>query len=246
MKRFRGYFIVAASLIALSCISYCVQILFFHRESDTFFYMLQDVAFVPIQVLLVSIIVEGLLSRREKQAKLSKMNMAIGTFFSEAGTELLRLFSAFDLSVSQIRNRLMVKGEWTDREFATVSTFLKTYNCSIDTAIRDLDRLKAVLLDKRGFLLSLLENPNLLEHESFTDLLFAVFHLTEELAVRKNVQALSLPDYSHVANDLKRAYVLLLNEWITYVWHLKADYPYIFSLVIRTNPFDPDASPEIT
>ena len=245
MKRFKGYLITAACLLVLSGISYCAQIFFFHRESDTFFYMLQDFAFVPIQVLLVSIIVAGLLNRREKQAKLSKMNMAIGTFFSEAGTELLRLLSAFDLNVAQIRSRLMVRGEWADQEFATVGTFLKTYTCSIDTATRDLEELKAYLLHKRGFLLSLLENPNLLEHESFTDLLFAVFHLTEELAVRKSVAALAAPDYQHIANDLKRVYVLLLTEWIAYVRHLKASYPYIFSLVIRTNPFDPDASPEI-
>jgi hypothetical protein len=171
--------------------------------------------------------------------------MAIGTFFSEAGTGLLRLFSAFDLSVSQIRSRLLIKGEWTDKEFDNVRKFLAAHVCSIDSGIRDLEELKAFLLDKRGFLLSLLENPNLLEHESFTDLLFAVFHLTEELAVRKTVTSLTPPDYHHVANDLKRAYVLLLTEWIAYVRHLKAYYPYIFSLVIRTNPFDPDAAPEI-
>ena len=39
--------------------------------------------------------------------------------------------------------------------------------------------------------------------------------------------------------------MLLLAEWIAYVRHLKAYYPYIFSLVIRTNPFDPNAAPEI-
>lgn len=245
MKRFRGYLIIGACLLVLSGISYWVQIFWFHRESDTFFYMLQDIAFVPIQVLLVSIIVEGLLSRREKRSKLSKMNMAIGTFFSEAGTDLLRLFSAFDLGVPQIRSRLMVKGEWTDQEFAAVSKFLRAYNASIDSAVRDLGEVKAFMLAKRGFLLNLLENPNLLEHESFTDLLFAVFHLTEELAVRNRVQALTQPDYNHVANDLKRAYMLLLSEWMAYVRHLKANYPYIFSLVIRTNPFDPDAAPEI-
>jgi len=31
-------------------------------------------------------------------------------------------------------------------------------------------------------LLGLLGNPNLLEHDSFTDLLWAVFHLMEELS----------------------------------------------------------------
>jgi hypothetical protein len=245
MKRLKGYLLIGLSLISISGILYLLEIYIFQKKSDTLFYLLQDLAFVPIQVLVVSIIVEELLRRREKQVKLSKMNMAIGTFFSEAGTGLLRLFSAFDLSVSQIRSRLLIKGEWTDKEFDNVRKFLAAHVCSIDSGIRDLEELKAFLLDKRGFLLSLLENPNLLEHESFTDLLFAVFHLTEELAVRKTVTSLTPPDYHHVANDLKRAYVLLLAEWIAYVRHLKAYYPYIFSLVIRTNPFDPDAAPEI-
>ena len=245
MKRFKWYALIGSSLIGISAFFYYIEILLFHRESDTFFYMLQDISFVPIQVLLVSIIVEQVLSRREKRDKLSKMNMAIGTFFSEAGTELLRLLSDFDLTVAEIKNRLKVKGEWTDREFDEVKKFLTRYDCSIDTRIRDLEYLKGFLIAKRSFLLSLLENPNLLEHESFTDLLFAVFHLTEELAVRKSVTSLSPPDYTHVVNDLKRAYVLLLSQWIIYVKHLKTAYPFIFSLVIRTNPFDPEASPEI-
>jgi len=245
MKRFKWYALIGSSLIGISAIFYYIEILLFHRESETFFYMLQDIAFVPVQVLLVSIIVEQVLSRREKLDKLSKMNMAIGTFFSEAGTELLRLFSDFDLTVAEIKNLLKVKGEWTDREFDEVKKFLTSYDCSIDTKIRDLEYLKGFMIAKRSFLLSLLENPNLLEHESFTDLLFAVFHLAEELTVRKSVSSLSPPDYTHVANDLKRAYVLLLSQWITYVKHLKTAYPFIFSLVIRTNPFDPEASPEI-
>jgi hypothetical protein len=93
--------------------------------------------------------------------------------------------------------------------------------------------------------LGLLENPNLLEHESFTELLWAVFHLTEELAFREDVKQLVDTDYDHISGDIKRAYVLLISEWLTYMKHLKNDYPYLFSLSIRTNPFDPDASPEV-
>jgi len=29
------------------------------------------------------------------------------------------------------------------------------------------------------------------------------------------------------------------------VQHLQGDYPYLFSLVVRTNPFDPDAKVEV-
>ena len=44
---------------------------------------------------------------------------------------------------------------------------------------------------KRDFLLRLLENPNLLEHDSFANLLLAVFHLTEELAQRRDLDRLA-------------------------------------------------------
>ena len=100
-------------------------------------------------------------------------------------------------------------------------------------------------MGKRDFLLRLLENPNLLEHDSFTDLLWAVFHLTEELSHRVDVKQLPEADYEHLSGDIERAYRLIISEWLDYMKHLKSNYPYLFSLSIRTNPFDQDASPEV-
>ena len=34
----------------------------------------------------------------------------------------------------------------------------------------------------------------------------------------------------------------LIAEWLAYMRHLKKNYPYLFSLALRTNPFDPQAS----
>jgi hypothetical protein len=39
---------------------------------------------------------------------------------------------------------------------------------------------------------------------------------------------------------------LLVTEWLSYMRHLSDSYPYLFSLAMRTNPFDPQASPEVT
>ena len=89
------------------------------------------------------------------------------------------------------------------------------------------------------------QNPNLLEHDSFTDLLWAVFHLAEELAWRQDLRRLPGSDLSHLTGDIERAYTRLITEWLDYMRHLKGSYPYLFSLATRTNPFDPDASPEV-
>ena len=107
-----------------------------------------------------------------------------------------------------------------------------------------MESLKRILLENGDFVLRLLENQNLLEHESFTELLWAVSHLTEELSHRQNLQNLTDADKKHLAGDMRRAYRLLMLEWLSYMEHLKKEYPYLFSLAVRTNPFDPTASVE--
>jgi hypothetical protein len=90
------------------------------------------------------------------------------------------------------------------------------------------------------------ENPNLLEHESFTDLLMSVFHLTEELAHRGDFSTLPDTDYRHLAEDIKRAYKSLLSEWLEYMKYIRTSYPYFYSLAVRANPLNPAARPEVT
>jgi hypothetical protein len=245
MKRFKWQIIFGTSLIALSAIIYISQIFIFKRPQDTFFYILQDLAFVPISVLIVTLILDQLLRMREKRAILKKMNMVIGAFFSEVGTGLLKSFLDFDVHYDETRENLIVTNEWSEREFSAVKKSLKVYDYKIESQKGDLEDLKGFLIDKREFLLGLLENPNLLEHESFTDLLWAVFHLTEELACRADVKQLPVTDYAHLSGDIKRAYVLLISEWLAYMKHLKDVYPYLFSLAARTNPFDPNVSVEV-
>jgi len=84
-----------------------------------------------------------------------------------------------------------------------------------------------------------------LEHESFTDQLWAVFHLTEELAYRSRLDDLPESDCAHINGDIKRVYLSLIIEWLAYLKHLKSDYPYLFSLALRLNPFDPLSTVEV-
>jgi hypothetical protein len=63
---------------------------------------------------------------------------------------------------------------------------------------------------------------------------------------RKNLDGLSRADTAHLVHDVNRGYRLLVFEWVTYMEHLKEHYPYLFSLAMRTNPFDPEAQAEIS
>jgi hypothetical protein len=185
---------------------------------------------------------EMMLSRREKQTRMRKLNMVIGVFFSEVGTKLIRNFSDADPHFAEIQKGMVVTEKWTDRDFLAVSKHLKNFPYGIDISKTDLVFLKKFLLRQRDFLVRLLENPILLDHESFTDLLRAVFHLTEELAYREDPRQIPGTDQSHIAGDMKRAYGLLVLQWLEYMQYLKGNYPYLFSLAMRTNPFDRQAS----
>lgn len=155
------------------------------------------------------------------------------------------MHSWFDHNFDEIRENLVVTTNWSGKKFSDTSKSLKNFGYRMDSQKGNLKELRNFLSGKRDFLLRLLENPNLLEHESFTELLWAVSHLTEELTARGDVKKLSNADYAHFSGDIKRAYLVLICEWLEYMRHLKDEYPYLFSFALRTNPFDPNAKTEI-
>jgi hypothetical protein len=233
---------LAAALIALSAALYILHFAIFQDPFHIWIYLLGDLAFLPIEVLLVTIILHRLLELRDRQTKLQKLNMVIGTFFSTVGTELLRLFSDHDPRMPEFRNRMVIAESWSAEDFARVKEELSRYACTITIAEIDMPALRAFLAKNEDFLVRLLENPLLLEHEAFTELLRAIFHLTEELKHRKDLTALPESDLRHLSGDICRAYQLLIRQWLQYMIYLKENYPYLFSLAVRTNPFDEKAS----
>jgi hypothetical protein len=243
MKRVSWQATLVLSLILLSAVLYIIHFAIFRDLYHIFYYLISDIAFLPLEVLLVTLILHRLLSEREKRARLEKLNMVIGTFFSEVGTLFLAYLSDADPKLDSIRKDLIVTNNWSHQEFAQVSRRLKSYDYGIQIQAVSLEDLRSFLLGKRDFLVRLLENPSLLEHESFTELLRAVFHLTEELTSREDLKDLPEADTAHLTGDIKRAYVLLVHQWLDYMRHLKDNYPYLFSLAMRTNPFDQSASP---
>ena len=185
---------------------------------------------------------EIMLARREIQIRMEKLNMVIGVFFSEVGLNILSIFTRCDAQCDMIRPELVVTAAWKEKDFRRAKKDLSQYNYTIDIGNIDIDGLKSFFMSKRDFLVGLLENPVLLEHQSFTDLLRAVFHLAEELAYREDLKNILQTDKDHLSTDAKRAYTYLVSEWLDYLKYLKNNYPFLFSLAMRINPLDPESS----
>ena len=228
--------IMLVILAVASTILYLLDYFILGSARDIASGFLGNLAFLPVYVIFVTLMIEQIMRERERQTVMRKLNMVIGVFFSEVGNRLLKELSAYVVMCDDLRSKLQVTGQWKEDDFQHALDYLKSNEPRIDCSGCDKQQLKDFLISKRSFLVGLLENQNLLEHEQFTDLLWAVFHLVEELDARQSFDNMPKTDLDHINGDIKRAFGYLSREWVYYMKHLKLDYPYLFSLAVRLNP----------
>ena len=65
-------------LVVLSLILYTIHYLIFQNSDHIFLWSMTSIAFLPLSILFVTLIVNGLLIRRQKYLVQSKLNMLIG------------------------------------------------------------------------------------------------------------------------------------------------------------------------
>lgn len=230
-------------LVFISALLYWLHFLIFRDAHHIFIYLLGDIAFLPVEVLLVGVVVESLLGERERKNRLEKLNMVVGTFFSLVGRKMLEVLAQKDAAIDNVKSLFMVDADWSRKDFRQALFRLETYSPRLSVSSEDFEFLRSFLGENREFLVRLLENPVLLENEKFTQLLQAVFHLEEELHFRENLSSLPESDIRHLVGDLERVWKHLLREWLEYLFYLKEKFPYLFSLAVRTNPFKEKWSP---
>jgi hypothetical protein len=235
-KVFAGIILVTLTLLLMT-----IHFWIFHDSHHLFIYFLGDLAFVPVEVLCVTLIIDQMLESRERQQRMEKLNMVLGIFFSRAGIPLLARLAKADTCSNPLRSLMAEGTPWTKEKFGAAHAALSGSPCRIDPTRIDLGALREFLLKNEDFLLRIIENPMVLEHESFTDLILAVTHFAEELRARDDLSHLPQSDIAHLTGDMERVYSRLEPEWLKYMEYLQRSYPYLFSLAMRTNPFDPEA-----
>ena len=191
---------------------------------------------------VVASITDIFVKRREEALRQQKLDMVTGLFFSEMGNGLLKRFTQIDPVTDKLYKILKVSNEWTNKDFYKADRSLKGHHFVTDSRCGDLVELRDYLQNRANLLLRLIENPIVQDHEIFTDLLRAIFHLRDELLNREDLFELLSSDRQHLEGDILRVYKLLVFEWLRYMRYLKENYGYLFSLAMRVNPFDPKAN----
>ncbi len=151
--------------------------------------------------------------------------MLIGTFFSWTGYHLLNRLALLDRSLPAYAPALLATPEWTDADLVRVRSSLVDRRFDLHVTPADLTALRPFLHDRAEFMIRLLENPMILEHQSFTELLRAVFHLIEEAEFRTEFDTLPPSDLAHLTADCDRVYRRLVIEWIDHLRYLRQVLP---------------------
>ncbi len=121
----------ALALVGLSLLLGLAHVALFRDARDPRLQPGGGGGFVPVQVLLVTLIIERLLNEREKQALIKKLNMVIGAFMSEVGAGFLRRVDAFCGEAPDLVRNLAVTEHWGKSHYRRAARFAEDYQAHL-------------------------------------------------------------------------------------------------------------------
>lgn len=229
--------ILGLMLILLSIVLHGVHYAIFKDLHHIMIYLVADIAFVPLEVFFVSLVLEQMMEKQEERKILKKMNMLVGLFYQQFGNDLLKTFVNSDENIDFSNDISLMDFSWSKKEYTKLKSFIKNHNHNIDVNKLELKQVHDLLKKNQSLMVNLISNPTLLEKEDFSDVLMSTFHLYEELEGR-DLSNLDEDDLDHLSVDCKRVYEHLSLEWVFYIEHLQKAYPYLFWTAVTTNPYD--------
>ena len=237
-KRVKDNIIIGGGLLLLSLILHYIHVLIFKDIHHTMIFLVADIAFIPMEVFFTSMILERMLERREKEHGKEKLNMLVGVFYAEIGTQLLGYFVEQDDRVS-ICKKLRIKDPsiWDEDYFKRLQQLNSMYHYEVSLEKVDLIQLKELLHDGKNLLITLMTTESLHDHETFTEMLMLIMHLKEELDLR-DISSLNESERLHLEQDMTALYRYLTYEWCYYLNYLSKHYPGLFNTAIMLSPFN--------
>lgn len=237
MKKDRYMFKFILALIVASLILYLINYAIFKDLHHIGMFFTEDLAFIPIEVLVTVLIIERALEKREKKHKLQKINLLIEIFFEEVGNQLLRTIAKRDNGCDELCSVIPKIGDGIIKDFNEIKERIERYICKLNFNKEDIEDIYTNLNENKETLFRFIENPYLDEHDIFTDLLQAAVHLHSEIKLRKSKGDLTSEDISHLNSDILRLYKYLTKEWIVYMKYIEKEYPFLYSFALKNIPF---------
>lgn len=223
--------LIAGGLLASSALLYCGHYYYFGQEDGPGHYadkIFSHIAFLPIHALVLGMIIDGMMSFRERQSRQRKFYMFLGIFFRQMGADILSSASALCENRSELDNITVVQKDWTSRDFRRARQRLSTFKPRMLTDETMVLEMLELLRQREKDILEMTHNPLVLDFEDLYRGLISLFHLIEEIHYRNPGSGLSAGEAAHLAKDMGKSVVLLARLWLIYLEYLKAEHPMLF------------------
>lgn len=234
----RSIIINTIILFFISCCLYLFHFIFFREILSTISAIIISLAFIPVQMIFDTLVIDNIMERREKSKREKKINMIVGSFYNILGNELLSFLVDVDPDNPSIKSLTKVSKGCCDDDFCNLKYDLLEYDFKINIEEIDLERLKDILLKNNSFLVDLMISSVIDEDEEFSKMIMSVAHLRDELTSRMKNKSLYEYEFIHIKADIEYSYKLLTNQWVDYMKHLKKFYKELFIKALIESPFD--------
>ncbi|MDH8679767.1 hypothetical protein QE109_16535 [Fusibacter bizertensis] len=237
MKKYKHTFILGILLIGLSAALHALHYLLFKDLHHIMVFLVSDLAFIPLEVFFVSVVLERIIEKRDERVVAKKHNMLIGLFYQEIGNFVLNHFVKSDRNIQNLEFKAQIDFKWDTQKYDELKKCISAHKYAINMSSVDLKSLDEALTKHKELIVNLISNPTIHEHGQFSEVLMSLFHLADELKVH-HLDDLVQSDLDHIQVDSERVYHLLAMEWVSYMSHMQVDYPYLFLTAVKNNPFD--------
>lgn len=139
---------VALGLCLASLALYLIHFACFRDLQYIWLSGLTNLAFLPISVLVVTLIIDRLLSARERAMRRDKLRMLISVFFSSLGNRLLEILFSCDSDVRHLRRHVNMPESWAGRHPVKVNVVLAGHSYAVSVEHADLEELRTLLTHK--------------------------------------------------------------------------------------------------
>ncbi|MBF4693918.1 hypothetical protein [Fusibacter ferrireducens] len=237
MKKHSQTLLLGTALIGLSVVLHAIHYAIFRDIHHIMIFLVADIAFIPLEVFFVSVVLERIIEKRDERSITKKLNMLIGLFYQEVGNHILMHLTSADDDLKSDQFDATIDFNWDESKYEQLAKHIMAHKYHVNMSHIDLFKIDEKLTLQKSLIVNLISNPAIHEHGAFSEVLMSLFHLADELKHRP-IEALDAFDLDHLKVDIERVYKSLSEEWVSYMSHLQVDYPYLFLTAVKNNPFD--------
>ncbi|MGL5415752.1 MAG: hypothetical protein ACRDAU_08850 [Clostridium sp.] len=230
----KQWIVLGGSCILLLTVYYVIDRSFINLINS----ILENLIGTIITMFFTGLLLNYVLTRREKKKTENRLNTLLGIFYEEFGNELLCEFVSADLCVNCLVRKAKINDEWTEKNYDNLKNVFEEYDYDIIGEKVDFKKIDQIIKDSEAFILDILFTQVIQNGGELSEILFDVIHLRDEIKDLDDIENIKEDELRHLEEDINRLYRRLAINWIMYMKILRERYPQLFRKALKKSPYE--------